>query len=179
MYLDGEAFRAIDGNKSQDFRQKSCTYTNYQSNPWWTADMHSSIFITQVKIWNREDLYSDRLTDYLIYIGDDADYTQNPTCNGGIYYTGSQNVTCNMKGRYITIELKDSNYLQLCEVEAYSTPDYVPPEYGTVNVLQKVTTSQSSLYLDGESQIAVDGNSSQYSTDYSCTETGYDNNAWW
>ena len=75
LYLDGESYRAIDGNKSQDFREKSCTFTSYESEPWWTADMHESVLITKVKIWNREDLHSEYLTDYVIRVGDNEDFS--------------------------------------------------------------------------------------------------------
>ena len=102
--------------------------------------MHETITITKVRVWNREDLYSSRLSDYLIYIGDNSDYTQNPTCNNGQTYDGSQNVTCNLAGRYLTIELSGTNYLSLCEVEAYSTTDYTEPSVGSIDVLYRTNT---------------------------------------
>jgi len=75
LNLDGESFRAIDGNKSQDFREKSCSFTGYGAQAWWTADLHESVLITTVKIWNREDLHSEYLTDYVIRIGNNDDYS--------------------------------------------------------------------------------------------------------
>jgi hypothetical protein len=36
-------------------------------------------------------------------------------------YSGVQAlITCNLKGRYIAIELSGTNYLTLCEVEAFT-----------------------------------------------------------
>ena len=141
--------------------------------------MHESIFITEIKIWNREDLHSDYLSNYQIFIGDNADYSKNTLCKNGNAFSDSQNITCDLQGRYITIRLMGTNYLQLCEVEAYSTPNYSLPEIGSTNLAYRTYTDQYEITNDGESQRAVDGNYSQVWTDSSCTYSAYATNAWW
>jgi len=51
-----------------------------------------------------------------------------------------------MYGQYLTIQLSGTGYVQLCEVEAYSTDSYVPPSIGKINVLERTTTNSSTLY---------------------------------
>ena len=53
-----------------------------------------------------------------------------------------------------------TNYLTLCEVEAYSLPDYTLPVIGSDNVAYNKYANQSSLYSEGEAFRAIDGNRS-------------------
>lgn len=49
--------KAVDGNNSTDFGEKSCTHTNAANtdSAFWSVDLESNIFITGVRIFNRSN----------------------------------------------------------------------------------------------------------------------------
>ena len=113
----GDAKRAIDGNTSGQYKDNSCTHTKNQkdSPSWWTVDMKTSYFLDSVEIFNREDCCSDRLKDYLIYIGNSENYLENEQCGDG-YFQGAGNFSCQLDGQYLTIVKPEGGILTLCEV---------------------------------------------------------------
>ena len=52
---------------------------------------------------------------------------------GGKYITGTNNVYCGIKGRYVHVVLSGTNYLHLCEVEVYTLDSAL--DIGSQNVL--------------------------------------------
>ena len=63
------ANHAVDGDTNGDYDGGSCTHTKKKKNPWWKVDIGSVYFTQTVKVFNRVDCCSDRLSDYTIYIG--------------------------------------------------------------------------------------------------------------
>lgn len=81
--------------------------------------MGSSKVIATVKVLNRLDCCSDRLTNYQVHVGDNANIFLNDVCPG--VYSGSQTIKCDLTGRYVGVTIPgDNQMLTLCEVEAYS-----------------------------------------------------------
>lgn len=83
--------------------------------------MGTSQDIQQVTVKNRADCCQDRLTNYQIHIGNNANIFANPACPG--VFTGAQTIACALSGRYVGVTIPgDSNMLTLCEVQAFTNP---------------------------------------------------------
>jgi len=94
--------------------------TNQESNPWWQVDTGSSKDIKKVVVKKRQDCCGDRLTNYQIHVGNNANVWANPACPG--LFAGDQTIACELSGRYVGVTIPgDGNTLELCEVEAYTT----------------------------------------------------------
>ncbi|XP_064196414.1 fucolectin-4-like [Anguilla rostrata] len=117
------ASNAIDGNKDSHFLHGSCTITTGGANPWWRVDLLQVYTITSVTIINRGDCCGERINGALILIGNSLEQNgiNNPQCNMiGFLATGeTRTFQCPqpMIGRYVTVYLPKTEYLQICEVE--------------------------------------------------------------
>ncbi|MCA9095685.1 MAG: DUF1553 domain-containing protein, partial [Planctomycetaceae bacterium] len=69
---DAPAGRAIDGNRAGEFAQETVTHTGEEANPWWEVDLGSEKFLTEIRIWNREDGVAYRLEGFRIVVLDAA-----------------------------------------------------------------------------------------------------------
>lgn len=55
-YLSYVAEMAVDGNRSTDILDNSCSHTGEkteESNPWWRVDLQAVYYITRVRLLNR------------------------------------------------------------------------------------------------------------------------------
>jgi hypothetical protein len=68
---DGEAKRAIDGNTSGDYADKSTTHTRQSDNPWWELDLKSVRNLDAVEIFNRTSGLEERLAGAKLIILDE------------------------------------------------------------------------------------------------------------
>ncbi|CAJ0960432.1 unnamed protein product [Ranitomeya imitator] len=118
----GVAKNAIDGNKDTDFNSNSCTHTNLEKDPWWKLDLKQSYKISIVVLTNRMDCCPEKLMGAEVRIGNSPD-NNNPVC-GSVSSVASSTLTfccTGMEGRYISVVIPGrSEYLSMCEVEAYS-----------------------------------------------------------
>ncbi|MGW8554704.1 galactose-binding domain-containing protein [Streptomyces tubercidicus] len=177
------ADKAIDGNTSGDYSAGSVTATNSEANAWWKEDLLGAVDITSLKIYNRTDCCSDRLSDYWVFASNTPFNTaltpSQQSQQAGVWsshQTSAPNpsTTVNVGGtyRYIMIQLAGTNTLSLAEV--VTNGSYVetsPP-----------TASQSSTYTDSGSPTAgkaVDGNTDGVYSAGSVTATNSEANAWW
>ncbi len=64
-----------------------------------------------------------RLADAVVHVGSDSNTINNPECgritSDMIDRSNVLEITCNRKGRYLSVHLTDRDYLQLCEVKVY------------------------------------------------------------
>jgi len=93
------ADKAIDGHQDCHWNFgnpaiNSLTHTNQQSNPWWKVEMPLAKMIHTVKIFNRLDCCGERLSGYIVRVGNDANHKLNPQCPGT--HTGTKEVLCNL-----------------------------------------------------------------------------------
>ncbi|XP_077987409.1 fucolectin-6-like [Glandiceps talaboti] len=58
---DGSAIRAIDGDKSSDYADRSCTHTELEYEPWWKVDLNDEYHVIEVIITNRADCCGKKL----------------------------------------------------------------------------------------------------------------------
>lgn len=141
------ASRAVDGNTNGNFNNNSVTHTNTENTPWWQVDLGNVKNIDTIKIWNRTDCCTDRLSDFNVFISD-VDFgtisstndpiviTQHPNVwatyiSGQAYTSGSPTAptTINVQrsGRYVRIQLRNSatnpsRPLSLAEVQVFGKP---------------------------------------------------------
>ncbi|VVM23711.1 lipoprotein, putative [uncultured Gammaproteobacteria bacterium] len=112
---------AVDGNTDGYFLNKSTTHTEYAQGAWWQVDLGSKKDIKQIIIYNRTDCCAARLSNYQVSISNKADFSTHT-------YQQDFHVAPNPKkiiqldapgkqGRYVRIQLLDSDYLSLAEVQ--------------------------------------------------------------
>ena len=65
----GSPRKAIDGRRTSNWRQGSCTHTRRQYKPWWRLDLRTAYKVNYVKITNRKDCCAERLNGAEIHIG--------------------------------------------------------------------------------------------------------------
>ncbi|KAI5087934.1 hypothetical protein C0J45_22423, partial [Silurus meridionalis] len=169
------AHNAIDGNRASNILSSSCTHTNNEYNPWWRVDLLDAYHIFNIIVTNRGDCCSQRLNGAEIHVGYSLlnNGNNNPRCVviSTIPAGASVSYNCNMRGRYVNIIIPNIfQYLTLCEVEVYGTPE---------NVALKGIATQSSLFQNYYAYLAIDGNRASSLYSYSCTHTDGQINSWW
>jgi hypothetical protein len=131
-YAGAAASRAVNGDTNGVWsgNSLSCTASGFQ--PWWQVDLGGLHDINAIDIWNRTDGCQDRLDDFYVFVSD-TPFTSN-TVAGTLAQEGiwSRHVVgipspvmlmwAETKGRYIRIQLADTNYLTLAEVQVLGTP---------------------------------------------------------
>lgn len=196
----GDSSRAVDGNLDPNYGGRSCTHTGNGSNkqqertnnPWWLVDLGETKQIKRIKITNRRDCCSDRLSSFEIRVGDArarGDGAENPICRSGLSLGKGEtrDIACDRSGRFVTVRIPGSQkILTLCEVQVFAEEAVaLPPE---VLVSRGRPTFQSTTAYGGVSSRAVDGNRNAiYSKGRSCTHTGngsnkrqeQTDNPWW
>ncbi len=121
--------KAVDGNKNPNYYAGSCSHTSGGANttlPWWRVDFGKQAVVSSVKITNRVDCCSERLGDFDILVGNEANGGDgNNACQENQSMTNivTKSFQCpNMLiGRYLFIRSKLNPALTLCEVEVYGT----------------------------------------------------------
>ncbi|KAM9450173.1 fucolectin-like [Clarias gariepinus] len=118
---------AIDGNKASSFTSYSCACTVCENSPWWRVNLLAVYDISDVIVTNRGDCCAERIHGAEIHIGNTLvnNGNNNPSCVviSSIAAGTSANYTCNMRGRYVNINIPNiTQFLTLCEVEVYGVP---------------------------------------------------------
>ena len=132
--------RAVDGNTSGNYLNKSITHTNYENNPWWMVDLGATYDISQIRVWNRTDCCADRLFPFRIAIQDVFDAAVNGAAAWWADVTvddGSNPIVFapNAQGRFVKVQLTATDYLTLAEVEVDGTVVTATPEPGSASLL--------------------------------------------
>jgi|GEM_PF-6121845 len=124
----GLASFANDGNSNGVFNNQSVSHTDYQRQPWWQIDLQKKSVLENVRLHNRTDCCSSRLSDVNIFVSD-SDMSSRTfselQADGNVYHyllAGELNTITEQKmadigGRYVRVQLSDTNYLSLAEVE--------------------------------------------------------------
>jgi RHS repeat-associated protein len=123
----GESSRGVDGNTSGNWGDNSVTHTNNEHQPWWQVDLGSVQQIGTVRLWNRTDCCSDRLSNFWVLVSDnpfsstDLTTTINQAGVSSYYTAGTAGLLTEKgvgrSGRYVRVQLAGDNYLSLAEVE--------------------------------------------------------------
>ena len=128
----GVATRAIDENTNGAFNECSVTQTTTQTQSWWQADLTQQSAIEQIVLFNRTDsCCTSRLSDVHVFVsevpfGDQTldellaqDNLYHVYLNGQIQ--AQTGLSVNHSGRYVRVQLADTNPLSLAEVQAIGT----------------------------------------------------------
>ncbi|MDT4955975.1 MAG: hypothetical protein QOJ02_4113 [Acidobacteriota bacterium] len=177
------ASRAADGNTDGNWSNNSVTHTGQDSQAWWQVDLSIIQSIGTIKVWNRTDAVTDRLSNFYVFVSDvpfaSTDLTTTLNQSGVTsYYTAGQGgvpttIPVNRTGRYVRVQLSGTNYLSLAEVQVLS------PASTQSNMASSKSATQSSDPFGAPASRAVDGNTSGNWGNNSVTHTGQDNQAWW
>ncbi|XP_070538285.1 uncharacterized protein [Ptychodera flava] len=178
----GSAVRAVDGDKSNNYSERSCTHTQKEYQPWWKVDLGREYQIHEVIITNRADCCDDRLLGGIVRVGNSDVITNNTQCGESITadqvdYDSDVHVECDLRGRFVSVQLENkTDYLSLCEVEVLceDIADELP------NVALGKPAEQSSTYYTHVAGRAVDGNENfALETGHSCIHSAKEAGAWW
>ena len=177
--LDGDPNRAIDGNTDGAFSNGSTTHTDFAFNSWWQADLGVDQRIESIKLWNRTDCCSDRLSNFYVFVSatdlTGRAYTNILTDTRVWKYqvTGQVGnmleIPAGVVGRYVRVQVADMKHLSLAELQIVSMP----------NLATGKAASQSSTEFGGDASRAVDGNTTGVYSANSTTHTSNEGNAWW
>ena len=151
---EGEASRAVDGNRDNAWDNRSVTHTDFQDHSWWKVDLAKEEGVGTVRIYNRGDgVVANRLSNFDVILLDKdgkevarqhVDTLNNqPTVD--VQFSG-------VNARYVKIELnKSKTPLSLAEVEVYRAvkEEKVVAEKKTENKAKTDFTAELNNYLFG------------------------------
>ena len=115
----GSAARAIDRNKSGNYWQNSVTHTRSQYKPYWQVKWNTDYVINEVKIYNRTDCCTSRLSNFKVLVYNASGnivFTRNHSGTVGSPLTIN---TGGVVGKHVRIQLNGTNPLSLAEVEVF------------------------------------------------------------
>ncbi|HYN84655.1 MAG TPA: PQQ-dependent sugar dehydrogenase [Pyrinomonadaceae bacterium] len=181
-----EASRAVDGNASGNwFADNSVSSTSNGPREWWEVDLGEVQALSEVRIWNRTDCCSERLSNFYVLVSDtpfvsgdlDAVLSQPGVSSYRFASVASSPSVLNVNrtGRYVRVQLTGADYLSLAEVQVFGTQAPVQ----TANLALGRATSQSSTGFGGVASRAVDGNADGVWTRNSMSTTLSEPQAWW
>ncbi|HEX5709518.1 MAG TPA: PQQ-dependent sugar dehydrogenase [Pyrinomonadaceae bacterium] len=127
------AARAVDGNTNGDwFAANSVASTFNGPQEFWEVDLGAVRPVSQIRIWNRTDCCSARLSNFYVFVSDvpfTATTIAATQAQSGVttFYGAGQAGTMsqfaiNRTGRYVRVQLAGADYLSLAEVEVWGTP---------------------------------------------------------
>ena len=151
---EGEASRAVDGNRDNAWNNRSVTHTDFQDHSWWKVDLAKEEGVGTVRIYNRGDGdVANRLSNFDVILLDKdgkevtrqhVDSLNNqPTID--VQFSG-------VNARYVKIELnKSKTPLSLAEVEVYRAvkEEKVVADKKTENQVKTDFTAELNNYLFG------------------------------
>lgn len=118
--------RARDGNTDGNFNNGSVTHTGYDFHAWWKVDLGAIAYIDHIGVYNRTDCCSERLSNFWVLVSDLPFVSDQLTPaleqqNVSAYFVGgypatSVQIPVGRSGRYVRVQLSDSNYLHMAEV---------------------------------------------------------------
>lgn len=129
----GEAFRAIDGSNYGAFANGSVSSTTNEHQPYFDLDLGSEQDIDFVRIWNRTDCCGAQLQDVHVFVSSYPFASSDPNTTRADPnvttddFGGSIGLTADfafdISGRYIRVQLNNTDNLNLAEVEVFSEAD--------------------------------------------------------
>jgi hypothetical protein len=168
----GPANYAVDDNTDGDLNHLSVTHTQLETNAWWQVDLGQVYSnITNIEIWNRTDFGPDRLDNFYVFVSDtpftstdlSTTIAQAGVWSQHITTIPSPNITLSVgrSGRYVRVQLGDTNYLSLAEVKVFAEPAAAPaqslPYTQDFSSGQPNTAAGWEYYSDNEGRIQVTG----------------------
>ncbi|MDE0739542.1 MAG: CotH kinase family protein [Planctomycetota bacterium] len=127
QFEDWEAGRAIDGNTDGDGEGGNSVSLTDGENSWWEIDLQAVHDISYIKLWNRLDCCSYRLTNFTVTVFNEdrgkiyerSFLTDDSGVLGPCFTIDGVNAAGSLEGRFVRISMPGSN-LSLAEVEIFS-----------------------------------------------------------
>ena len=150
----GDASRAVDGNRDNDYGHRSVTHTDFQDHSWWKVDLEKENSVGTVRIYNRGDSnVGNRLSNFDVILldkdGKEVTRQHVDSLNNqpiiDVQFTG-------VDARYVKIELnKSKTPLSLAEVEVYRSAksEKIVENKKTENKVKTDYTAELNKYLFG------------------------------
>ena len=131
-YSTYNASFAIDGNTSGYFVNGPMAHTNNDYQAWWQVDLGSVYDISSVNVWNRLDPGGEtRVSNFYILVSDnpflstDLNTARNQSGVSSYYISGPagspSTINVFRSGRYVRVQLTATNYLNIAEVQVFSS----------------------------------------------------------
>src|SRR5579871_4119898 len=135
-------------------------------NPWWQVDLGTPQTVSSVVVWNRTDCCGSRLSDYWVFVSNTpflpTDTPATLQSRAGTFTSHQTSApspsatiaTGGVQGQYVRVQLSNSDYLSLAEVQVFGAT-------GGANLALGKAASQSSTYQGFPpvgAAAAVDGN---------------------
>ena len=127
----GVARLAVDGNRNPAYSNTwntSVTLTNADPQAWWQVDLGGATYISKIVIFNRQDKFSERLTNFYVLSSLDPllsdrlqDVLEDPEVHK-IHVDGVDStftIYPAVYAQYVRLQLAGTNYLSLAEVEVW------------------------------------------------------------
>jgi FkbM family methyltransferase len=103
-------------------------HTNFEKDPWWQVDLESIYSLQEIRLYNRLDAATERVETLRVLLSLDCKNWHLAYVNDEDYVFGG--IDGNpliisleaVKTRYIRLQLNETNYLHIDEVEAYGFP---------------------------------------------------------
>jgi hypothetical protein len=199
----------VDGNTDGIFNNGSCNHTGLDQNGWWEVDLGEVYNISSIEIWNRMDdsPVNNRLNPFYLFVSDDPfsstdlETTKNQSGVWHVYRSHPVwpdfNAYVARTGRYVRIQLDDTEYLHMAEVKVWGreictrdsdcidsnlcTTDICNVDTGTCSNINNSAPCNDGLWCNG-TDTCSDGSCSVHSgfpcddgvfcTDDACDEDG-------
>ena len=175
----GVASRAIDGNDSGVYRDRSVTHTANVSDSWWQVELEQESRIANILLFNRTDnCCIGRLSDFTVEVLNNnggvvwSQYFGSPTFPSlaAIDFT---DMGMNIAGK--TVRVSRNGVLSLAEVEVNGIAGTTPSS----NLALTGAASQSSTRHGGSASRAIDNDPNGQWRNRSVTHTAAGNDVWW
>ena len=115
------ASKAVDGNTNGIFTARTTTHTNRDNKAWWKVDLQQEYAITAVMLYNRIDCCKDRLQYFDVILFDGKGNVAKKISHGkGVRDVFPFKIVPPINARYVMVQLRTRNYLQLAEVQVFS-----------------------------------------------------------
>ena len=151
---EGEASRAVDGNRDNAWNNRSVTHTDFQDHSWWKVDLAKEEGVGTVRIYNRGDgVVANRLSNfYVILLDKDGKEVTRQHVDSLNNQPAVDVQFSGVNARYVKIELnKSKTPLSLAEVEVYRAvkEEKVVADKKTENKAKTDYTAELNKYLFG------------------------------
>jgi uncharacterized repeat protein (TIGR01451 family) len=134
------AARAVDGDITGTFNSGHVSHTGYPVAPgtaWWQVDLGGVQWLGAVQVWNRTDSgYTERLKDFYVFVSEEP-FEHDATLASLLadpevwqaFVSGNAGrpsvIPVDHHGRYVRVQLKNPNYLDMAELQVFGMPGAV------------------------------------------------------
>jgi hypothetical protein len=109
------AANGVDGNLGSMF------HTQGEKNPWWQVDLQSSYALKTIVLHNRWPSYADRARTIQVLLSQDGNAWTTIYRHNGTNFNDLTVDAGGRQARYVRVQLAETNYLHLMEVEVFGS----------------------------------------------------------